>query len=171
MQFKYIYNFLLLLFISYYSYGQVNKIDLTWESGGEFQKTKITITLKKNETEKYTLNFIEEKICDLCKDFNNKIIKERNIFIAKNDFDRLLNAIKLLDITELNNNNNFDFFIWFPPTMKLVLYENDIDIFSIKYVSPQQINDFPIPLYPLNKIVQDIFKLAGIKSKKYCPKM
>ena len=38
----------------------------------------------------------------------------------------------------------------------------------LNYVSPQQINDFPIYLYPLNKIAKDIFKLAGIKSQKYC---
>ena len=163
-----LYIIILFLFINCYLYSQVNKINLIWEGGAEFKKTRIEITLQKPENEDCWLYLIEEKVCDLCANFENEIKKQEKKYINCEDFDNLANAIKILNIDKLQLNNNIDYYIGFNPTMKIELYENGTNIFFIKYVSPQTINDFPVPLYTLDKIAKDIFKLAGIKSKKYC---
>ena len=162
------YIIIFFLFIDYHSYSQINKINLLWEGGAEFKKPRITITLQKSENEDCRLYLIEENVCDLCANFENKIKKQEKKHIKCEEFDNLANAIKILNIGKLQLNNNVDYYIGFNPRMKIELYENDINVFSIEYISPQPINNFPIPLYPLNNIAKDIFKLAGIKSKKYC---
>jgi hypothetical protein len=165
------------LFLNYYSYSQVKKIVLIREGGGEFRKERITITLQKtdwgwdayHQPEEYPLYSIRENVCGLCRTFKSKAIKEKKI-IQKTDFDKLVNAIESLNINELEKNNNLYSFLHFPPTIKLELYENDVNTFSFQYVSASVVPDFPTSLQPLNTIAKDIFKLAGIKSKKYCVK-
>ena len=170
-----LFSFSVFLFLSYCSYSQVNKIVLTRESGGEFRKGRITITLQKTASgwdayhgpQEYPLYSIKENVCDFCRTFKSKAIKETKI-IKKADFDNLVNMIESLNINELEENNNRHYYIGFPPTMKLELYENEVNTFSFEYVSAPNAYYFPEPLHPLNTIAQDIFKLAGIKSKRYC---
>ena len=102
-----------------------------------------------------------------------RIVKKETRIIKKADFYNLVNAIEALDINELEKNNNLYYpgRFWCPPTIKLELYENDVNTFSFKYASATDdhyVPNFPTALLPLNTIAQDIFKLAGIKSKRYC---
>ena len=182
---------LLLLFLSYCSYSQVNKIVLVRVGGGEFPKSKLTITLhhktdsdnwfRIHNPEECPLYSEREKVCGFCRHFHGRaakktvIIKKEKKSIQKTDFDSLVNAIESLDINELEKNHNLSHFglIWWrPPTMKLELYENEVNTFSYQYgyAYPPDGYDFPASLLPLNTIAKDIFKLAGIKSKKYCVK-
>ena len=178
---------LLLLFLSYCSYSQVNKIVLVRVGGGEFPKSKLTITLhhktdsdnwfRIHNPEECPLYSEREKVCGFCRHFHGRaakktvIIKKEKKSIQKTDFDSLVNAIESLDINELEKNNTLNLLWLFPPpTIKLELYENDVNTFSYKYVSASNYSDFPVSLLPLNTIAKDIFKLAGIKSKKYCVK-
>jgi thioredoxin-related protein len=52
---------------------------LIWEGGSEFKKTRIEIILQKSENDIYMLYMIKEKVCYLCKNFEKKIMKEKNI--------------------------------------------------------------------------------------------
>ena len=185
-----LFYFIVLLFFNYCSYSQVNKIVLTRESGGEFRKDKITITLDKtvskmasggchtDNSEDCLLYSEKNNVCNFCRHFRGRAMKETRIIkrekkiIEKTDFYSLVNAIESLNISELEENNNMQYyhFFWYPPTMKLELYENEVNIFSFEYISAPNVPDFPPSLLPLNTIAKDIFKLAGIKSKKYCIK-
>ena len=173
-----LFYFIVFLFLNYCSYSQVNKIVLVRESNGEFRRSRITITLQKtalgwgayHTPDEYPLYSIKESVCDFCRTFKSKAIKETRI-IKKTDFEKLVDAIESLDINELEKNNTLNLLWLFPPpTIKLELYENDVNTFSYKYVSASNYSDFPVSLLPLNTIAKDIFKLAGIKSKKYCVK-
>jgi hypothetical protein len=160
---------------------------LIWETGSELRTDKLTITLDNtvskrsswgcpHNQEECLLYSEKDNACDFCRHFQGsmkktRIIKQKTMIIKKTDFDNLANAIESLNINELEKNNNLYYFglIWSPPTIKVELYENEVNTFSYKYgydYAPG--HDFPTSLYPLNTIVQDIFKLAGIKSKRYC---
>jgi Fe-S-cluster containining protein len=181
-----LFYFLVFLFFSYYSHGQDDKIVLIWESGGEFRSDKITITLQRTSSgncytyhhEECPIYSVKDKVCRFCRHFHGKAWKEIRIvrketkIIKKTDFDNLARAIELLNIDELEKNNNLYYFgrIWRPSRIKLELYENDVISFSFKYASAAADSSFPTSLLPLNTIAKDIFKLAGIKSEKYCIK-
>ena len=187
-----LFGFIVFLFLSYCSYSQVNKIVLSWESGREFRRDKLTITLHKTASttasgSSYTYHheecplYVEKnEVCRFCEHFRGRdmketrIVKQKTKIIKKTLFDSILNVIESLDVNELEKNNNLYYpgRFWRPPTMKLELYENDVNTtFSFEYASATDdhyVPNFPTALLPLNTIAQDIFKLAGIKSKRYC---